>query len=158
MSKRWMKWLPSVVLLVSCSPGMVYNKYQSTPILGWEKNDTLSFEVPRFTESDSYDVELGLRINNAYPFTALTIIVEQTVFPSGRTYKDTLDCELIDKHGREIGNGVSYFQYIFPIGEASLKAGDSLHVNIRHDMKREMLPGISDVGLQIRKHSALRVR
>ena len=29
--------------------------------------------------------------------------------------------------------------------------GDSIHVAIRHDMKREILPGVSDIGIKISK-------
>ncbi len=157
MSKKWLKWVPMVVaLFISCSHGTIFNEYKSTPIMGWEKNDTLSFEVPKLARGGTYDMELGIRINGAYPFTALTLIVEQTVLPSGKTYKDTIDCKLVDPKGREMGSGISYFQYSFPVRETALAAGDSLHVNIRHDMKREMLPGISDIGIMINNTGLMR--
>jgi hypothetical protein len=33
-----------------------------------------------------------------------------------------------------------------------LNKGDSLEIKIRHDMKREILPGISDIGIMLNKH------
>ena len=151
MRKRWTRWLSVVLLFLSCCPEKLFDEYKPTPVTGWEKNDTISFEVPRITENGFYGLELGLRTNGAYPFTAITLIVELTVFPRGNSYKDTINCELVDQKGKELGNGVSYFQYLFPIRKESLETGDSLRVNIRHDMKREVLPGISDVGMKVHR-------
>ena len=33
--------------------------------------------------------------------------------------------------------------------DIDLRRGDSIRVDIRHDMKRDILPGISNVGLKI---------
>lgn len=33
----------------------------------------------------------------------------------------------------------------------TLVPGDSLQISVRHDMKREILPGVSDVGIKIEK-------
>lgn len=136
----------------SCNGNKVYDKYAHTPIAGWEKNDTLSFGVPRMKTSGTYRSELGLRINNSYPFTGLTLIVEQHVYPANILTKDTLKCTLTDKMGHHNGKGVNYYQYKFGISRISLNRGDSLHVNVRHDMKREILPGISDVGISLSMH------
>ena len=42
---------------------------------------------------------------------------------------------------------MSYYQYDFPLSTLRLKEGDSLALVVRHAMKREILPGISDVGI-----------
>ncbi len=156
MNIRWTKWVPVVLLFLSCSPELLYDTYKPAPVTGWARNDTLSFEVPKMMEDGTYDLTLGLRTNGEYPFTSLTLIVEQTILPEDNSYNDTIHCELVNQKGQELGNGVSYFQYLFPIRKESLKAGDSLRVNVRHDMKKEDLPGINDVGLEIRRISSLR--
>ena len=56
---------------------------------------------------------------------------------------------LYDEKGNVLGDGVSYFQYNFMLSEVDLREGDSLHVCVRHIMKREILPGISDIGLKM---------
>ena len=58
----------------------------------------------------------------------------------------------MDVKGNSIGVGLSYHQYAFPIATLSLHAADSIVVKVRHDMKREILPGISDIGYQLRRH------
>lgn len=141
-----------IALSVACTGRKVYDTYAHTPTTGWEKNDTLVFSVPSMTAAGSYDTNLGLRITEGYPFTAVSLIVEQRVLPSDEVFTDTLNCVLVGKDGNMSGQGVSYHQYIFPVRTLSLADGDSLQISVRHDMKREILPGISDLGIEISRH------
>lgn len=147
----------TLLLLPSCNKGLIYDKYEHTPISGWEKNDELSFEIPPLPASGHYKEELGLRITGAYPFMGLTLIVEQTIYPSKSSDKeldkvvkaDTIQCDLIDKSGVTKGQGISYYQYNVPINIYQMNENDSIHISVRHDMKREILPGVSDIGIKI---------
>lgn len=147
------KWGPIIMLTLAlcsaCTEGKVYHHYNHTPIAGWEKVDTLRFDVPRLSKGGVYRTDLGLRINNLYPFMGLTLIVEQTVYPSRHRQTDTLNCKLIDRNGTTKGQGVSYYQYRYRLTQMRLRANDSLHITVRHDMKREILPGIADVGIAL---------
>ena len=140
-----------IIMLAACQKGVVYDSYASTPLAGWEKNDTLTFTVPPVDSTATYASQIGLRTPEAYPFTAITLIVEQHIYPSDSTVTDTVNCQLIDRHGNASGKGIGYHQYTFPVGELGLQKGDSIYVRIRHDMKREILPGISDVGLTLKR-------
>jgi len=62
-----------------------------------------------------------------------------------------LPCRLMNKNGHTQGQGINYYQYEFIVADIPLNAGDSLRIGIRHDMKREILPGLSDLGIIIRK-------
>ena len=137
-------------LLSSCKREVVYHQYRHTSVAGWERNETVSFAVPPVLQSGDYTAELGLRINSSYPFMGLSLIVEQTVLPEHRTRIDTLHCQLIDEKGNPRGQGISYYQYAFHVSDLSLSKGDSLQVIVKHYMKREILPGISDVGFALR--------
>ena len=81
-------------------------------------------------------------------------MVKQTVLPSQQTRTDTLECNLIDNSGHAKGKGINHYQYLLPLTTLKLEKGDSLHVTIHHCMKREILPGISDVGLQLSRQVA----
>lgn len=147
--KRLLLMICTAVALAACTPNKVYDHYDHTPIWGWERNDTLVFNVPPVDAAGKYVSRMGMRINGAYPFMGLTVIVEQTVMPSRRTVVDTITCDLINADGTPRGRGVGYYQYSFPVTVEHLDEGDSLHVTIRHNMRREILPGISDVGFQL---------
>ncbi len=136
-------------LLAGCSRKTVYSHYAHTPIVGWDRSDSLLFDVAPVSAGGTYDELVGLRISSSYPFMGLTLIVDQHVFPSSLHRIDTLHAHLIDQEGNIQGQGISFFQYQFLLRRLQLNAGDSLHVCIRHAMKRENLPCISDVGFTL---------
>lgn len=146
----------------SCTGKKVYDHYEHTDIAGWDKADTLFFAVQPLDVGGRYATELGLRINDAFPFQSLTLIVEQTVIKKAigdhkvpktklesQKHIDTLTCTLFDNKGAVKGQGISYYQYHFRVSELSLHQDDSLQITVRHDMKREIMPGIADVGISI---------
>lgn len=170
-----------LVAFASCTGNMVYDHYEHTPISGWDKVDELTFDVPALKDSGRYATNLGLRVNDAFPFQSLTLVVEQYVYPTSiqnsksktqtskserinpfakevkvkrvvgkpKVYVDTITCSFFDRKGAVEGQGISYYQYHFRVSELDFQQGDSIHIVVRHDMKREIMPGIADVGISI---------
>lgn len=138
-----------LLLLASCSGGTVYDHYNHTSVSGWDRGEVLTYDVPRLKKSSKYVALLGLRVSEAYPFQSLTLIVDQTVFPEKKTTRDTLNCQIYDPKGTIKGQGINYFQYHFLVSEKELKEGDSLHITVRHNMRREIIPGVTDVGIKL---------
>lgn len=153
MMRRYSAFMLGLALLLatSCTGNKVYDHYSHTPLSGWEESDALQYDVPPLAEAGHYATRLGLRISSAYPFQDLALIVEQTVYPGKHKQVDTLSCHLFDHKGRVQGQGVSYFQYHFSISQMTLQKGDSLHITVRHNMRREIMPGISDVGIEVER-------
>lgn len=143
--------LTAVLMLHACDPSVVYHHYEHTPKGGWEKNDSIVFDIPPVKASGTYRTALSLRTNNAYPFMGLSLAVRQTIFPKGEKRKMQVHCPLIDKNGKANGGGISYYQYEFAINELTLEAGDSVHICVQHNMKREIMPGVTDVGISLTK-------
>ncbi len=159
--RRGRAWLffSTLLFFAACTGNKVYDSYKQTSLAGWEKNDTVTFGVPPMEQEGMYRAELGLRINGTYPFMGVTLIVEQNVVHTPdycKTHRqpciiviaDTLTCNLVDQQGYAQGQGLSYYQYDFPVSEVELHEGDSIYVKVWHDMKREILPGISDIGIR----------
>lgn len=138
-------------MVASCTTNTVFDSYAHTPLMGWEKNDTLTFNIPQLYADGEYEEQVGLRMTNTFPFTSISLIVEQHVYPRNKIVTDTIKCPITDQRGNFLGNGVSAYQYMFPLKTITLSKGDSIHVSIRHNMKREILPGVSDVGIKIDK-------
>ena len=140
-----------VLLLTACQDNTVYHRYLHTNRTGWERNDTLRFLIPPVKEAGRYSEELGLRTDGNYPFMSLTLIVDQTKGNTGAVRCDTVECKLINNQGRPTGTGINHYQYTFPLATIDLEKEEPLRIVIRHDMKRELLPGITDVGIQMTK-------
>ena len=141
----------TVLLLTGCKQSTVYFHFENTPESGWEKSDAIVFNTEKLSADALCQEDLALRISGKYPFMRLTLIVEQTVFPAGKTMIDTLDCNLIDERGNAQGGGVSQYQFQFSIRKLQLHQGDSLQLSVHHDMKREILPGITSIGVRVKK-------
>jgi len=139
------------VMLAACDTDVVYDSYSHTPMEGWEKTDTLQFSVPRLANGGLYRMEIGLRTNATFPFTGITVVVDKTIEPGHRLQSDTISCRIADKNGNILGRGVSCYQYDFILNDTHLRRGDSLNIRVRHIMRREVVPGVTDVGVRITK-------
>lgn len=149
-------------MATACVGGKVFDEYEQIPVEGWDKTDTLTFSVPAVPADGVYNLALGLRTTGDYPFMSLTLLFEANIIAKKtenssvvkvpQRLSRTLSCPLVSSRGRSQGQGVSLYQYNFHVATISLREGDSLQVNIRHNMKREMLPGLSDLGLSITRN------
>lgn len=139
----------AAIMISSCDRKTIFHKYNHTDINGWEKTDTLNYNIDRINKSGNYKEEIGFRLNGTYPFTGLSVIVEQTILPTNSTTYDTLSCNFGRMQDKYDSNGVSYRQFKFHLKSINLNEGDSLILRIRHNMIKEILPGISDVGVKI---------
>ncbi len=139
----------AALFTAACDRKTVYDRYVHTPQNGWEKNDTVTFVIDSMAQSGEYMEEIGVRTSALYPFQSLVLVVQQTVRPSGTALDTMVNCKLVDSNGQSQGVGIGYRQFLFPLKTVRLEAGDTLHVAIRHNMKREILPGVPDIGFKM---------
>ena len=109
----------TAAVAVSCATDTVYYSYAHTPVAGWEKNDTLTFNIPGMAAPGTYSQQVGLRMTSAFPFTSISLIVEQRIMPRGKVLTDTIKCPITDIRGNFLGDGISSFQYMFPLREVT---------------------------------------
>lgn len=152
-SKHFLRFLvlATGLLLCACGRQKIYSHFEHVSDTGWEKVDTIDFYVPPVVESGIYQEALELRVDNSFPFQSLTMEIAQTIIPEGRKEQFSKVCSIIDQNGNMMGAGISLFQYTFPINDIKLNRGDSLHITVVHSMKREIMPGITDVGITLTK-------
>lgn len=136
-----------LMVLCGCQRQVVYHQFRHISEPGWDKTDTLHFDITPLKADGTYSINAELRTDKNFPFQKLTLEVNQTVFPSLETYHDKINCDLISEDGVINGDGISYFQYRFHVRDISLHQGDSIHLSLTHNMKREIMPGIADVGI-----------
>lgn len=149
--KRWWTVLTAALLLTACTDGTVFDRYAHTPHGGWDRAEALTFDVDSLPQDGLYGMELGLRADTDYPFMSITVIVDCEAWPSRTWWHDTLQCQLVDDKGNTLGRGISNYQYAFHIADRHWRQGDSLHIAVRHHMRREVLRGINDIGIKIDK-------
>lgn len=145
-------WVAGCIALCACT-GCDHEatSYQCRPVDvdGWEQFDTLMFVVDSLPNDGLYALNVGLRTTNAFPYQTLFLEVKQKWEQPAAYRCDTLKCTLAAPNGDIKGSGISHFQYVFPLGSHSLSAGQHGDIIIRHLMRRELLPGIASVGIEL---------
>lgn len=139
----------AALTLFSCSRLPIYSKYQHIGNDGWEKTDTLVFKIP-VKQHGRYAVQLGMRADSFYPYTQLTVVVKQKTQENATERTDTLTLDITDTKGNINGKGFSIYQYNYSLPQAILDDNDCLTVTIYHGMRRNILPGIRDVGITVK--------
>ncbi len=140
------------IVLFSCNGNSVYKDYEKIPDRLWNKDYQTSFEFEIEDTSQRHQVDILIRNAGMYPFSNLWIFIHQTS-PDGYTQTDTLECILADEAGKWLGDGMGDIwdneilwrrNYKFP------QTGKYTY-SIEHAMRTDILPGIMDVGLNIKK-------
>ncbi len=94
----------SACLLTACNENTVYHSYQSLPDEGWEKSDTLSFQIP-ITDSIPTTLRLFAEVRNRieYPYHDLHLFISQNLQDSTVWRTDTIVFSLADSTGTRMG-------------------------------------------------------
>lgn len=141
----------ALALAGACKEHIVYHTYRAVPIDGWEQTDTLTFTLDTVQADGTYQISVGLRTTNAYPYQSLWLLIETQTHPAKALEADTLVCRLSDGRGHRSGSGIDTYQYRYPLATRFLRKGQPLVFHVRHIMRREMLPGVSDVGIEVER-------
>lgn len=140
-----------LTVATACDKKLVFAAYQQADARGWEKNDAFDFQTDTLKESATYAMTLGLRVNDKYPFQNLHVVIDQTAMPSRQMVTDTVTCHVADRRGRPLGHGVALYQFDIPVRKRFYLAHSTVRFRVRHNMKREILPGVADIGITLRK-------
>ncbi len=137
--------------LTACTEGTEYHNYKKISHEGWEQRDTLVFHIDSIKSKGYYHTYLCMRTNPDFPFRYITLIAEQTTLPGKQRGYVRKTFEVVSKHGTQTGKGLTYHTYEIPVFVEYLENGDSLRIAVRHDMVRESMQGIMDVGIKLKK-------
>lgn len=126
--------------MVSCQKDTFYHSYQPVDSTGWEKNDTLLFQLPTALHARSYDYEIGIRHKDSYKYRDIWLTINQ----------DTLHLYLADSIGNWKGSGIGEMRQMTQ--ELSLPLPDSIReFRITHIMQDNPITGIHDIGIQVKR-------
>lgn len=139
-----------LVLLTACEQGTWLHAYRHIAQQEWTRSDTLTFITDTVAQEGQYTFEVELRASDSYPYRSLWLIVESRLLQPAFQRNDTVKCVLMDPITNRMGKGVFIYQYTVSLPPLPLQKGQYGHINIRHFMSRECLPGIRDVGIRIR--------
>lgn len=149
MMRRHIAVITAVCLLMSCAAGTAYHHFEHTEAMGWDKRDTFYFKVDTILHAGNYAVLLCLRADAEYPYRSLSVRMMCEVRPGGTVSAHTVTLDMIRENGTRNGDGITYYTIEMPIDTLFMRPGDSLLMKVAHNMRRETMPGIMDVGVKV---------
>lgn len=155
IQKKKINWLfiPALLLTIAaCSHSSVYSNYKSIADAGWNKDSVARFTVDITETGIPCNVLVNIRHNNTYPYQNFWMFITTTT-PDGKSTQDTIECYLADNRGKWLGSGLSSIYnmpVLFKPNTVFTKPGKYTFA-IRQGMRDDVLPGISDIGIEIDK-------
>lgn len=146
-------WL-LLTVFAACQSNIVYHSYRPVPLEGWAKSDTLVYALPASVPTGEYEVEIGIRYGEAYPYRDLWLEVSHNTQDTLHYATDTVHFFLADESGNKTGNSPGgLYQCVLPYqsGLPVRQEGSTRTFRIVQIMKDNPLKGISDIGIQISK-------
>jgi len=148
-----------MVVMGSCSEGLVKSDFHATDNGTWNKDDRIEFTFSEIDTIQEHDVFINVRNDNSFPYNNLFLIAELN-FPDGEIITDTLEYEMALPDGTWLGRGYGSIKenklwykenIVFPTsGVYTLRLAHAMRKNGTINGV-ESLEGITDVGFEIIK-------
>lgn len=141
------------LVMVCCESQTVGYAYHHIGAGGWKRNDTLSLELPiTDTLSRAFHLQVVVRNNNRFPYQELPLCVSYAPSGSGDWTTASLHFALAGEKGKWKGAGWSgLYQSVLFLETIETKGEGGYQFRITHLLANEILPGITDVGVQLKK-------
>ena len=145
-------WLALSLSIAACNnSGTLLHSYKPLPAEGWDRRDTIRFDLPKAETDIDGTLVIGLRTRANIAFQDIMLVVEQCL-ETPHTYRcDTIRYPLTDADGYALTKGVNHYQYETQQLPIHLQKGQSGSVRIRHLMRHEVIPNITEVGIRFDK-------
>lgn len=158
MRSNWFL-LCGLLLMAACNDALVYSEFRSTEGGEWGRDEAVQFEFASPDTLNTHHMFINVRNDDHFPYRNLFLIATME-FPDGTTLKDTLEYEMARADGSWMGKGAGSIKenklwykenIVFPFNGVYT-------LEIVHAMRKngsvegiEILPGITDLGLEIEK-------
>lgn len=143
--------------LAACRPDpatLVHEYRQVRGEEGWNVRDTIRIAVPAAPRDGDYRIAVGMRVTNAFSWEGVWVEAELQVDTPRVRHVDTLFVRLYDEQARPLTEGVNLLQVEQPAPKTlHLRKGQKGSLRLRHLMRRETLPYITDVGAAIQQQN-----
>lgn len=152
----WGKAVGFVGLLVlaatSCGPKRIYAEAEDLPVAGWHQDSLVVFQTDLKQVEKPLDVVIFIRHTTDYPYQNFWLFVQEQM-ANGELRSDTIECYLADNRGRWLGNGIGAIKEMPILFHTNVLMPDTglYKIAIRQGMRSELLKGITNVGIELRK-------
>jgi len=142
--------LLAVPVFLSCDSKRFYENNKKIEEGVWKRSDKIRFEVLIPDTLRRYDLFLNVRNDLDYPYANLYFFID-TQAPSGKSSRDTVECQLADYAGKWLGKGIGSVKFNRFLVQKSFRFRQpgKYVFELEQAMRVNDLKGIRDVGLRI---------
>ena len=144
-------WFALGLSIVACNDDTLLHSYKPLPVEGWNRCDTISFNLPKTEKNINGTLTIGLRTKANIGIRDVVLAVEQCNENAYVCRCDTLQYPLTDSEGYALSKGVNCHQYETMQLPIHIQEGQNGSIRIHHLMTNEVLTGITEVGIKINK-------
>ena len=137
---------------IACAENTFFHSYKPLPAEGWERCDTVCFELPQAEEDINGTLTIGLRTTSHLGIQDIVLAVEQRDEDAETLRCDTVHYPLTDAEGNAQAGGINIHQYETQHLPFHQQKGKCCTIRIHHLMRRETLSGITDLGIKLDKN------
>lgn len=102
---------------LSCERTSMLHTYRHTPVNGWEQSDVLTYDIDTIRQAGTYNLDVGVRTTNAFPYKKLWLVVEQHFTNPAMSRADTLACSFVNDEEDRNGKGTNTYQYTLALAK-----------------------------------------
>lgn len=135
--------------LIGCTGNTLVHHYQHAQPDGWGRTDTIRFNIPAMPRHATYDLTIGMRTGNAFPYQGVWIEMNISGKSPFYSAKDTIYFSTSNNAGELAGDGITLRQIEHKAKRMNLHAGQELEIQLRHLMTKEVIPQIKDIGIKL---------
>ncbi|HSV76179.1 MAG TPA: gliding motility lipoprotein GldH [Bacteroidales bacterium] len=142
----------ALILMPACDRMRVFEDHRRLPSEGWYYADSLIFEAQIKDTVSLHNLYVSVRNTTEYAYSNFFLFLD-IEFPDGTKLRDTIECVLADSKGHWTGRGFGRIRsnsFLFRTDVWFPQSG-TYTFTMQHAMRTELLTGISDVGLRIKK-------
>ena len=150
--KYFLSFFAIALVLASCDPERVYDKFKDIKDGIWNRTETVKFDVQIDDTVSYHNVFINVRNNGNYRFSNIYFFIN-TIYPNRKISLDTIDCCLADDKGKWLGKGLGDLKNC----RFLLKKGVRFHqkwiytFEFEQAMRVDKLEGIESIGIRIEK-------
>jgi gliding motility-associated lipoprotein GldH len=140
------------IFLFSCNSGVLIDNDATYEQSYWPVDEKYVVNFDQLDTVSPYNFFITLRNTVDYPYRNIYVFLT-TVFPDGKTTRDTIDCPLADYRGKWLGKGFGgvYDNRIIYMHNTRFTQSGAYTITMEQAMRKEELPGIKSVGIRIVK-------
>lgn len=143
--------LPLIGLtLAACTDDTLLHSYKPLSKEGWDRHDTIRFDLPKADTDIDGTLFIGLRTTANISYQDIVLAVEQHLEKPFAYQCDTIRYPLTDTEGNALKEGVNHHQYETQHLPLHMQKGQSGSISIHHLMRHEVILGITELGIKLR--------